>query len=496
MPDPSIPKEAFGCWGQLPIYRASSRFACLLAQHLPCQVEGLLRPELATHALVIIRKWDERVLDAHPLAEQAGISHGDSRRRVEQLYPQAYILEAREELYSSYNDALHAALREFAKRVELHGLGGFFIEIGQLARTFPSEKALALEIVAQTAQAARLDVAVGIASNKFTAETAAHHAATESNRVVTVPSNKERDYLAPLPVQALPNPPLELIQRLQVFGITTLGGFAEIPSPAASAQFGPDLKIFHDLARGLDPRPLIPYAPPPTITKPLTFTNPISDRGLLLVALERAANRVAADLSLDGYYTAALSMIVLDEKGAEHKSGTTINPPSSDAALLRRATARILNHLTLKRAAIGVTLTAYPLQDQYKEAQQLLLPTLEEQLTPAQIRYNQFLEILKRIRQRFGETIIRIASSLGPPLPLPIKVQVRNEVPGTLHWGGWNRIVTHIRDSYFQSANRWDSEALITRTYWQLEINGQSELTIFRDRAGRWFLDRRRSSTS
>ncbi len=113
------------------------RFAALLVEHLPICVETLCDTGLITKPVVILRAWDDRVIDASAEASSTGISHGDSRQRVEQLCPQAVILTAREELYQTYHNRLRSILLNFANAVETADLGELVIEMGALARAFP-----------------------------------------------------------------------------------------------------------------------------------------------------------------------------------------------------------------------------------------------------------------------------------------------------------------------------------------------------------------------
>ena len=99
------------------------RFACVRIEHLPTRLEASLQPELASQPLVVLRAWDEHVLDASPDVQASGVRAGDSRRRVEQLCPQAVVLPARETLYQSHHESLKSALVNFADRVETGTLG-------------------------------------------------------------------------------------------------------------------------------------------------------------------------------------------------------------------------------------------------------------------------------------------------------------------------------------------------------------------------------------
>src|SRR5512139_2501479 len=258
------------------------RFACLLVEHLPTRVETLPDPALAGRPFVVLRDWDGRVLDASPEALAAGVTRGDSRQRVEQLCPQAVIRPANEALVQTHHANLRLALAQFASAVESGDWGELYIELGALARAFPSEEGLAIQLIQQLDQATPLQPLLGLASNKFTARQAAQRAGAQSGRSLIVPAGGERRFLEPLPLKVLPDPPAELLRRLHLFGITTLGGFAQLPHAAVVLQFGSDLAFYHDLARGIDPRPLIPQSPPPALSRTLRLPEPLSDRALVL----------------------------------------------------------------------------------------------------------------------------------------------------------------------------------------------------------------------
>ena len=129
------------------------RFAALLVEHLPLCVETLCDTGLITRPIVILRAWDDRVIDASAEARSTGISQGDSRQRVEQLCPQAVIVTAREELYQTYHNRLRSILLNFSNAVETSDLGELLIEMGALARAFPAEADLALQVWQQVEDA-------------------------------------------------------------------------------------------------------------------------------------------------------------------------------------------------------------------------------------------------------------------------------------------------------------------------------------------------------
>jgi DNA polymerase-4 len=463
------------------------RFVCVLIEHFPTCVEVFFSPDLAGKPLVVLRTWDDRVIDAASAASALGISTGDSRQRVEQLCPLAIILTAREELYQSQHDRLRSALFNFASAVENVDLGELLIEVSALARAFPTEADLARHVLQHVEDATRLPPAVGIASNKFTAQQAARQAIEQASRISIVPDGQERRFLEPLPLGVLPDLPAEMSRRLYLFGITTLGGLAQLPHAAATLQFGSEAAFYHDLARGIDPRPLLPHAPPPAISRTLNPLEPTHDRALLLTAVERLTTRLARRLAETGYHALALSLTIFTADGQAHTAGASVKPPSAETEQLLRLAGRLLGKLTCGTDVTGVTVTAYPLREWHHSARQLTLLA-----TPRQVSLVRLQTVIKVLKQRFGEAVIKLASLIGPPVPLAIKVTTQpNGWPLTLSWGGWSRPVKTVWNEWREQSHWWDQP--VARSYYQIEVGDGALYTVFCDDRGGWFMDRRRS---
>jgi DNA polymerase-4 len=377
----------------------------LLVEHLTTRIETLRDPALLGQPMVVLRDWDGRVLDASPEAMTTGVAVGDTRQRVEQLCPMAVSLAANEALYQSHQVALRNLLAQFANAVESGDWGELYIDISALARTFPSEDALALSFIQQADQITPLGPVLGVASNKFVAQQAARQVSAQAGRIMLVPTGGERHFLDPLLLKVLPDPPIAMLRRLHLFGITTLGGFAQLPHAAVVLQFGSDLAFYHDLARGLDPRPLVPYAPPPSLSRTLNLPEPLADRAMVLSGVERLATRLAQRLTELGYHALALSLTVKTADQREQSTGAGVKPSTAEAELLRRLAGRLLGKLSFDAEVTALTLTAYPLREWQHGARQLSLLEADVQPRLAQLR-----AAIRVLQQRFGEAIVRLAS--------------------------------------------------------------------------------------
>ncbi len=235
-----------------------------LLVHLPVQVErqkrGLRQDDTSRGLVIGGRPWDASVvLDCCPVAEAAGVRPGMPLARAVMRCPKADFVPADHTAYQEAQQALFTALLQFTDRIETAGLGMFFVEAGQLARRFPEDEKLTRATVAALREALTLDVQVGLAEERFTAEQAG--LAARPNRAVVVPPRSGRSFLSSLPLTVLPATP-EIIRRLDLLGIRTLGEMAALPRVALVRQFGPQAGFLRDLATGADPRPVVPDAPP------------------------------------------------------------------------------------------------------------------------------------------------------------------------------------------------------------------------------------------
>jgi hypothetical protein len=117
-----------------------------------------------------------------------------------------------------------------------------------------------------------------------------------------------------------------------------------------------------------------------------------------------------------------------------------------------------------------------------------------ERNRPLSAQLNRLWATVRLLRQRFGETVIQLASAVGPPAPIPIQVGVQPDgMPAWLGWGGWprpGRGRSHRVASVYEHWRVYDRwwEQPVQRDYYQVETDGQALFTVFRDEQGRWFL--------
>lgn len=484
----------------------TTRVACIRVAHLPVQVECCLEPTLAHMPLIVGgRPWDAgAVLDCCPRAAAAGVHPGMRLALAERLCPAARFVPAREERYRAAHDALLAAARRFTTTVESADLGLIYAEVSGLQMRFGSEARLAAQLVWAAEQALQESLGqlpspwaqVGLGNCKFVAEQAA--CAARPGGSCVVPAGEERAFLSPLPLSALPADP-EMQRRLYLLGVRTLGALAALPRLAVVRQFGPRAGPLHDLACGVDSRPVHPAAPPLALERSRTFDNPLVERAPLLACVTQIAAELAEMLARRGYQAEGIQLRLESTTGVAHTAGAQVKPPSADTALLSRLAARLLGRLAPAAAVVALSLTVYPLRPFHLGATQLALyrgalDVVRDVLHsgPSSFCPEPLVEALRLLRARFGEAIILIASLLGPPRPRPIQVTTDpSGQPLALVWPDRIRGVTAIYEAWRERRRWWSLP--IERDYFRLETCDGEVRTLFRDlRSGEWMLERRR----
>ena len=459
--------------------------ACILISHLPVQAERRRNPDLNNHPLVIGgRPWDPgAVLDCCPLAEAVGVRIGMRLSRAEALCPSARFLPAEESAYRAAHEALNTAMRQFTDRIETAGLGLLLADVTDLERTFGHAAQLSRHLTTAVSEATRLVVQVGLASNRFTAEQAAR--AAKDNSWCPVIPGQERTFLSPLSVSALPAEP-EVMRRLTLLGIVTLGAFAALPRLAVIRQFGPQAGFLHDLASGSDPRPVHADAPPLVLENTRTFERPMTNRGQLAAWIGRMSSSLSTDLARRSHQAEGLRIQLVDEAGQTHSAATRVEPPTNDHERITRLAVTLLERLKLTRPIIELCITLYPLRPAYLGAAQLALFS-----EPADSRRSHFQEALRRLRERFGEMVLVVAALVAPPLPRPVQVTAGDDgIPRALVLPDRILPMTHLYE-HWRERRRWWGRPL-ERDYFRVETDEDQVRVAFRDvRSNEWWLERR-----
>jgi nucleotidyltransferase/DNA polymerase involved in DNA repair len=183
------------------------------------------------------------------------------------------------------------ALDDLSPRIEAVDTGVALVDITGLGALFGTERRIAARAVALTRAVAPLRVRAGVGENRWLAALAARLARPSSAAAPAAFRALDRDELGNLPLSLLPADPATR-QRFGLFGLTTFGQLAALPRSAVGSQFGAVGERLQQLARGNDPRPLVPRRRPERLTATRDFEPPLSDVGAAGLALRTLATEL------------------------------------------------------------------------------------------------------------------------------------------------------------------------------------------------------------
>jgi len=196
---------------------------------------------------------------------------------------------------------------------------------------------------------------VGIAENKFTARAAALCA------TICEPG-RERALLAPLGIDVLAIEP-EVIARLNLLGIATLGDLAKLPHGPFVRRFGTRATHWHRNAQGVDSTPFLPRPHHLHIEARLAGEGAAESEEQIYFALRMLVSRVVEDLCRLGKRAGMLMLCLECENAGVHDIEIRIAQPTSDPTMLFDLVRAKVEGRTFDSPVTGLRLQAANLED-------------------------------------------------------------------------------------------------------------------------------------
>jgi DNA polymerase-4 len=242
-------------------------------------------------------------------ARLAGLERGMPVRRALRFCPDLVVLPPNPRLYACASRALHEILRLYAPTIEPRGYGHAFLDLTGTGRLFGPPQDVAARIRRETSERLRLPVSVGVAVNKLVSQAAIRadrrtdgRADGRGNResLLYVPAGDERDFLAPHPIEVMPEIDPRMRVRLEDYQLDLIGEVAAIPESALCAVFGRDGRTLRARAQGIDPRPVLPPERQAEFHVVHTLATDTNDLGVLHPLLRAMSDRLGRRLRQRG----------------------------------------------------------------------------------------------------------------------------------------------------------------------------------------------------
>ena len=278
-------------------------------------------------------------------ARALGVHSGMGLMKAARLAPDALLLPADFERYRMYSRRFKDAVRLLAPEVEDRGIDEIYIDFtarfaGQ-PDPWPAARALAVEIQAAVRAATGLSCSVGVTPNKLLAKIASDLDKPGGITVITAGEVPSRIW--PLAVRKVNGIGPKAGAKLEALGIRTIGELA-----AAD----PGCLWMHEAAHGRDDRPVVTFSEPKSISRETTFErdlHPVRDRAQLSSLFTELCERLAGDLARKGYAGRTIGLKLRYDDFTQVTRDRTIDRPTQDARMIRRAAGECLRRVPLER---------------------------------------------------------------------------------------------------------------------------------------------------
>ncbi|MEZ6196937.1 MAG: DNA polymerase IV [Planctomycetota bacterium] len=333
-------------------------------------------------------------------ARAFGVRSAMPTATARRLCPDAVFVPPRGEVYARESRRIRSIFESFTPLVEPLSLDEAFLDVTASLRLFGSPRAIAEEIRRRVRAETGLVVSIGIAASKYVAKVASD--LDKPDGLVEVPPGGERAFLAPLPVSRLWGAGPRTVERLESFGIRTIGELASRPERDLVLAIGENAaRHFRALAEGRDERSVEPGRDARSIGHERTFAVDLRDRETARGVLVALGESVGRRLRRAGLEARCLRIKYRYPDFETHTRQVKLDEATrEDGPLIAAARDLFDRHVEIGRGLRLLGVSAADLADAGAEEQlDLFGPARDE-------RQGRVSEALDAIRDRFGADAI------------------------------------------------------------------------------------------
>ena len=334
------------------------KILCLLFSHFPWRCEVLRQPVLKSRSVLLTHTFGSRklVLDFSPKLED--LQSGIPLQQALAQHGGVELLSADMPYYRTTFNGLLDMLEGISPLVEGAELGCAYIGVDGLRLIYPDDKSLIDAVFSIVPK--DFSPQTSIAGNKFLAYLAARRCPPGGRQVLI---GDIESFLRDLPCNVLPVS-MKSKEKLQHYGLHTLGQLAALPLGPLLSQFGPEGKKIYDLARGYDDTPLYPRMMDEIIEASTALSSVTVSLESILVSLEELLGRVFARISRVGLGVRILTVWTRTWNAEQWERTVRFKEPAMDIKTATRRIKRVMKEYPqpgpVEQIGLSISLLGYP----------------------------------------------------------------------------------------------------------------------------------------
>ncbi len=276
-------------------------------------VEEALCPSLRGKPVVVGGLPGDRGVVACPNyeARKLGVRTAMPLAKAYALAPNAIFMRGSHRTYAEYSRRFMEILHDFSPIVMPVSLDEAYVDVNGCLHFWDYDPGvLAVAIKRAVFDELKISVSIGIASNRVTAKVASDYSKKLAraemdkrketgppNGLLVVPIGMEREFLAPLPVSAIPGIGRRTAETLETLGIPTVDGLAKTDVKLLERVFGVVGIYLHEAANGKGRRDLSEdERDAKSISRSTTFSEDSSDQEFISSVFFHLSEKIAREL--------------------------------------------------------------------------------------------------------------------------------------------------------------------------------------------------------
>jgi DNA polymerase-4 len=372
-------------------------------------VEELFDPSLKGKPVVVGGRPDQRgvVSAASYAARKYGVHSALPLRTAYKLCPQAIFLDGHPERYREYSHRVYGVLQRFSPVVEMASIDEAYLDMTGTERLLGPPLEAAHSLHEAMKRETGLNCSIGIARSRMVAKVSSDQA--KPNGVLWILPGQEARFLAPLDVRRIPGVGKVTEKNLHALGIRKVGDLARLDEASLESRFGKWGLALAGKARGEDAggwfdSDIGAEEDPKSISHEHTFDQDTADAARLDATLARLAEKVGRRLREHGLYSRTVQVkLRYSDFSTITRAHTLDHATGIDIELIEHARALFLKNWNGRPVRL-VGVHAGSLEA--AEGQMSLLESERQE------RWRKALEAVDKIRDRFGESSVSLASGM------------------------------------------------------------------------------------
>lgn len=299
-------------------------------------VEMLNNPELLGKAVIVGGSKDRGVVTTCSYeARKFGVRSAMPMKQAMQLCPHAILLKGTRGQYSKYSRWVTDIIAAKAPLFEKASIDEFYIDLTGMDKFFDVlewTKTLRQQIIDET----KLPISFGLSSNKMISKIATDEA--KPNGYLFVQPGREKEFLAPLPVNKFSGVGESTFAKLKLMNIHLIGDILKHSENELEEKLGKWGCDLYKKAQGINNSVVANYREAKSISCENTFSENIASEEQLIIELVKQIERVGYELRQDNMLAGCIAVKIRYPNFETTSKQTTIDYTLSDDVLIKEAT--------------------------------------------------------------------------------------------------------------------------------------------------------------